>query len=402
MNYTKLADVQADLQSGKITCVDLVNHYLKKIEETKSLNAYVEVYTDEALEKAKDLDAKYKANPDKVGSLFGMVTSIKDVLCYEGHEVNCASKILKDFKSVFTGTAVQRIIDEDAIIIGRVNCDQFAMGSSNENSNHGPVRNAADPERVPGGSSGGSAVSVQAGTCLTSLGSDTGGSVRQPAAFCGVVGIKPSYGRISRWGLVAYASSFDQIGVFSHSVEDSALLLEVMAGNDEFDSTSSTVEVPAYSKKLDYKGKAKIAYFDAALNHPSLDPDIKKKSFALIDKLKADGHSVEKVDFTLLDYLIPAYYILTTAEASANLSRFDGVRFGHRSSDAKTLEETYRLSRTEGFNDEVKRRIILGTFVLSAGYYDAYYTKAQKIRRLIHDKTKEIFKEYDFIIMRPC
>jgi len=187
--------------------------------------------------------------------------------------------------------------------------------------------------------------------------------------------------------------------VLSHSVEDAALLLEVMAGNDDFDSTSSTAEVPAYSKKLEFKGKAKIAYFDAALNHPSLDEDIKKKSFGLIDQLKADGHTVEKVDFTLLDYLIPAYYILTTAEASANLSRFDGVRFGHRSTEANTLEETYRLSRTEGFNDEVKRRIILGTFVLSAGYYDAYYTKAQKIRRLIHDKTKEIFKEYDFIIM---
>jgi len=396
-----LREIQADLLSGKTTIAATVESYLKNIEATKQLNIYVEVYADEARQRAADLDKKIKSQPDNLGVLFGMVVSIKDVICQAGHGVTAASKILEGFESLYSATAVERILAEDVIIIGRTNCDQFAMGSTNENSVYGPTLNAADPSKVPGGSSGGAAVSVQADTCLAALGSDTGGSVRQPAAFCGVVGMKPTYGRISRYGLLAYASSFDQIGVLSRSVEDIACLLKVMAGEDAMDSTSSRQEVPDYEAvlKSDFSEKKKIAYFDTAVNHASIDADIRQQTLDLIARLKADGHTVETVDFDYLDYIIPAYYVLTTAEASSNLSRYDGIRYGYRHPDARDLQETYEMSRTEGFSKEVKRRIMLGTFVLSAGYYDAYYSKAQKVRRLIQDKTLEILADYDFILM---
>lgn len=397
--YQTLSDIQLAIQQGETSCLKLVNYYLTRIEETKHLNAYVEVYTEEARAKAINLDQKYKTAPQNVGKLFGMVTSIKDVLCYKDHEVTAGSKILDGFTSIYSSTAVDRLVQEDAIILGRLNCDEFAMGSTNENSTYGPTLNAADESCVPGGSSGGSAVAVQADTCLTSLGTDTGGSVRQPAAFCGVIGFKPTYGRISRHGLIAYASSFDQVGVLGKSVEDIALMLEVMAGIDEYDGTVSAEPVKDYASTLNFEGKAKIAYFNAALQHESLDKDIKEQTTGLIEQLKIEGHTVEPVDFDLLEYIIPAYYVLTTAEASSNLSRFDGIRYGYRSPNATNLEETYNMSRSEGFGKEVKRRIMLGTFVLSAGYYDAYYAKAQKARRLIQDKTTEILKEYDFIIM---
>lgn len=397
--YTSLSQVQEKLKSGETSCEELVNYYLEQIENSNELNIYVEVFAEEALKKAKALDQKLQAGSEKLGRLHGLVLSIKDVLCYEGHQVTAGSKILSGFESLFSATAIQRIVDEDAIIIGRVNCDEFAMGSTTENSYYGPSRNAADPTRVPGGSSGGSAVAVQADTCLVSLGTDTGGSVRQPASFCGVIGMKPSYGRVSRYGLLAYGSSFDQLGVLANSVADVALLMEIMAGQDDFDSTASQQAVPAYSQSLSYEKKAKIAYFRTALEHKSLDPGVKDICSSLIEQLKAKGHEVEAVDFEYLDYIIPAYYVLTTAEASSNLSRYDGVRFGYRSANADNLESTYKKSRTEGFGTEVKRRIMLGTFVLSSGYYDAYYTKAQKVRRLIADKTQEIFKDYDFILM---
>lgn len=397
--YTQLSQVQQDLKTGKITCEQLVQYYLNQITATKNLNIYIEIFAKEALEKARALDKKYKDNPESVGRLFGMVVSLKDVLCYKGHGVTAGSKILTGFKSLFSATAVERILEEDAIIIGRVNCDEFAMGSTTENSFYGITRNAANPNRVPGGSSGGSAVAVQADTCLVSLGTDTGGSVRQPASFCGVIGMKPTYGRVSRHGLLAYGSSFDQVGILAQSVEDTALILEIMAGADDFDSTASAKAVAPYSEQLHFGKKAKIAYLNAALHHESLDAEVKQSTFNFIEKLKADGHTVEGVDFEYLDYIIPAYYVLTTAEASSNLSRYDGIRFGYRSADVKDLNDTYKKSRTEGFGAEVKRRIMLGTFVLSAGYYDAYYTKAQKVRRLIAEKTKAIFQEYDFIIM---
>ncbi|MDZ7881336.1 MAG: Asp-tRNA(Asn)/Glu-tRNA(Gln) amidotransferase subunit GatA [Saprospiraceae bacterium] len=398
--YTTLKAIQADIQLGKTNCVALVDHYLDAIEQSENLNIYVEVFTDEARHRAFELDKKYRKNPHSVGRLFGAVVSLKDVICYANHEVTAGSHILRGFRSVFSATAVERILAEDAIIIGRTNCDQFAMGSDNTNTIYGAVRNAADAERVAGGSSGGAAVSVQADTCLVALGSDTGGSVRQPADFCEVIGTKPTYGRISRHGLLAYGSSFDQIGTLSHSVEDAALFLEIMAGADDFDSTASQKEVDAYTKNLhDSPSKYKIAYFDKALNTNGLDADIREINVKMLDILRGVGHTVEAVDFEYLDYVVPAYYVLTTAEASSNLSRFDGVRYGYRAENVHTLEETYRKSRTEGFSDEVKRRIILGTFVLSSGYYDAYYTKAQKARRLVADRLSAIFAEYDFIIM---
>jgi aspartyl-tRNA(Asn)/glutamyl-tRNA(Gln) amidotransferase subunit A len=398
--YTTLKAIQADIHEGKTNCVALVDHYLEAIEKSENLNIYVEVFTDEARHHAFELDKKYRKNPHSVGRLFGAVVSLKDVICYADHEVTAGSKILRGFRSVFSATAVERILAEDAIIIGRTNCDQFAMGSDNTNTIYGAVRNAADAERVAGGSSGGAAVSVQADTCLVALGSDTGGSVRQPADFCEVIGMKPTYGRISRHGLLAYGSSFDQIGTLTHSVEDAALFLEIMAGADDFDSTASQKEVDAYTKNLfEAPSKYKIAYFDKALNTNGLDADIREMNVKMLDILRGAGHTVEAVDFEYLDYVVPAYYVLTTAEASSNLSRFDGVRYGYRAENVSTLEETYRKSRTEGFSDEVKRRIILGTFVLSSGYYDAYYTKAQKARRLVADRLAAIFVDYDFIIM---
>lgn len=398
MTYNSLAQIQLNLKNKELELPVLVHSYLDRIEATKGLNIYIEVFGEEALERAKVLAEKAL---EKRGKLYGMVIAIKDVLCYENHQVSAASKILQGFTAPYSATAIQRLIAEDAIIIGRVNCDEFAMGSSNENSYYGATKNGIDHTKVPGGSSGASAVAVQMNTCLAALGSDTGGSVRQPAAFCGIIGMKPTYGRISRHGLLAYGSSFDQIGILSQNVKDTALLLEVMAGKDSFDSTVSQRPVPAYSRRLSFEGKAKIAYFQSALHHEKLDSEIKAQSFAWIEKMKAAGHSVNAIEFDYLDYIIPAYYVLTTAEASSNLSRYDGVRYGYRSPNAQNLKETYTRTRTEGFGIEVKRRIMLGTFVLSAGYYDAYYTKAQQVRQLVWQRTKEIFKDYDFILM-PC
>lgn len=398
-SYTSLADIQTDLRAGQITCQELVAYYLDQIAATAQLNAYIEVYADEALQRAQQLDERYAANPASVGKLFGMVISIKDVICYKDHQVTGGSRILEGFTSLFSATAVERLLTEDVIIIGRTNCDEFAMGSTNETSCYGPAKNAADPSRIPGGSSGGAAVAVQAHTCLAALGSDTGGSVRQPAAFCGVIGLKPTYGRISRHGLLAYGSSFDQIGVFSHSIDDAALLLEIMAGADEFDSTASRREVPAYSTQLHWNRPARIAYLPEALDHPSLDAGVRRACTAFLQQLKDAGHSVEPVSFPYLDYIIPAYYVLTTAEASSNLARYDGIRYGYRSAQAHNLDAAYRKSRSEGFGAEVKRRIMLGAFVLSAGYYDAYYAKAQQVRRLIRKATLDMLSTHDFIFM---
>lgn len=395
--YSSLKAIQQELQGGSLTCTQLVEHYLENIDEKADLNAFLETYSDEARQQAQVVDQKIAEN--RAGKLAGMVVGIKDVLCYQNHPLQCSSKILDGFESQFTATAVQRLLDEDVIIIGRQNCDEFAMGSSNENSAFGVVRNAANPAHVPGGSSGGSAVAVQADMCLVSLGTDTGGSVRQPAAFCGVVGLKPSYGRISRYGLAAYASSFDCIGIFGKNIEDVALVLEVMAGADDFDTTVSKAPVPAYSKALNFDRKVKVAYLKETLESEGLHPEVKQATQATLDFLKTEGHTVESVDFPLLDYILPTYYILTTAEASSNLSRYDGVRYGFRSTQAEDLQQMYTQTRTEGFGAEVKRRILLGTYVLSASYYDAYYTQAQKVRRLIKDATDQLFEQYDFIVL---
>lgn len=393
-DYQKLSEVQKDLETGATTCVQLVEDYLKKIEQNQDLNAFLDVYAHDARARATVLDAKLKHGTS--GKLAGMVIGIKDNIVYKDHPVSASSKILEGFQSLFSATVVERLLEEDAIIIGRLNCDEFAMGSSNRFSAFGPVKNPLDKNRVPGGSSGGSAAAVAAGLCMASLGSDTGGSIRQPASFTGIYGFKPSYSRISRHGLIAFANSFDQIGPFAKSVEDIALLYEVMAGADGYDNTLSRKEVVSL-KDLPKAGKKKIAYFRDVLESEKLDPEVRKESEAFIDKLKADGHSVEAVDFPFLDYMVPVYYILTTAEASSNLARYDGIHYGYRSGNANDLESTYKLSRTEGFGPEVKRRILLGTFVLSSGYYDAYYSKAQKARRIVLDKTNELFKDYDLI-----
>lgn len=397
--YTSINQYQFDLAQDKTTCTEAVRHYLQKIGEKKHLNAFIHVFADEVLKIADELDKKRKSGK-AIGKLHGVVIAIKYVICYQDHPVSAASGILKNFTSLYSSTAVQKLLNEEAIIIGTCNCDEFAMGSTNENSVYGKVLNAADETRVPGGSSGGSAVAVQAGLCMVSLGSDTGGSVRQPADFCGIVGLKPTYGRISRYGLIAFASSFDQIGIFTQNIEDAGKILEVIAGADEYDSTVSLKPVEEYSASLKENKKFHFAYFKETLEHSSLDPEIAERIKELIEKIKETGHEVTSVNFEYLDYIVPAYYILTTAEASSNLSRYDGVRYGYRSSKpSNNLTEFYKHTRTEGFGKEVKRRIMLGTFVLSTGYYDAYFTKAQKVRRRLVEKTELVFKDYDFILM---
>ena len=394
--FNTLTEVRSEIASGNLTCEKLVNYYLENISNKKHLNVFLEVYADEAKQKAKEIDIKLKNG--NAGRLAGMVIGIKDVISHKGHGLQAASQILNGFQAQFNATVVQRLLDEDAIIIGRQNCDEFAMGSSNENSSFGPVLNDADNSCVPGGSSGGSAVAVQADFCLASLGSDTGGSVRQPASFCGVIGLKPTYSRISRWGLVAYASSFDCIGIFTRSIEDNALVLEIIAGPDDFDSTVSFKEVDAYSKGISLPKKLKIGYLKEGIGNGVSNP-VKDKTLAAIEKLKNAGHELTEVEIPHVDMILPVYYILTTAEASSNLSRFDGVRYGHRTKENTDLAGMYKKSRAEGFGIEVKKRIMLGTFVLSASYYDAYYTKAQKVRRLIKEKTDSLLAEYDFILM---
>ncbi|MRX48688.1 Asp-tRNA(Asn)/Glu-tRNA(Gln) amidotransferase subunit GatA [Pedobacter sp. HX-22-1] len=395
-NYSKLEDIQADIRSGVLKLEDLVAFYLDRIQQLADLNAYLEVFGEEALAKAKEIQEKI--DNGTAGKLAGMVIGLKDNISYKGHRLAASSKILDGYVAIYSSTVVERVLAEDAIIIGRLNCDEFAMGASNETSYFGPVKNFADTTKVSGGSSGGSAVAVQANLCLASLGSDTGGSIRQPAAFCGVVGLKPTYARVSRYGIVAYASSFDQVGPITRSVEDAALLLEVIAGKDDYDSTSAIEPVPAYSKLLNNSSKRKIAYIEETLHSEGLDPEIKQNIEAQIQLLRSQGHTVEPVSFEYLDYVVATYYILTTAEASSNLARYDGVHFGYRSDSSTDLISTYKFSRSEGFGDEVKRRIMLGTFVLSAGYYDAYYSRAQKIRRLIKEKTEHILEDYDFIL----
>jgi aspartyl-tRNA(Asn)/glutamyl-tRNA(Gln) amidotransferase subunit A len=394
--YHSLADIRKELDAGQLTCEKLVLHYLHNIESKKHLNVFLEVYADEALQMAKSIDQKLKSGT--AGRLAGMVIGLKDVISYRGHGLQASSKILNGFQAQFNATAVERLLKEDAIIIGRQNCDEFAMGSSNENSAFGPTLNDADNTRVPGGSSGASAVAVQADLCLASLGSDTGGSVRQPASFCGVVGLKPTYSRISRWGLIAYASSFDSIGIFSRSVQDTALLLEIVAGADEYDSTVSFKETEKYSQGLALPKKMKIGYLKEGFSD-GVNAEVKAHTLQAIEKLKAAGHDLVEVEFPFLDYILPTYYILTTAEASSNLSRYDGVRYGHRTKEQTDLLGMYKKTRAEGFGEEVKRRIMLGTFVLSASYYDAYYTKAQKVRRIIKEKTDALLETYDFILM---
>ena len=398
--FTTIKDYHNNLQSGQTTVVEAVRFFVETALSGASLNAWLNIYEDEAVATAKKLD-EHIATGEPLRPLHGVVVGLKDVIAYKHHPLSAASKMLENFHSIFDATVVEKLQQAGAVILGRQNCDEFAMGSSNENSAYGPVKNGIDPTRVPGGSSGGSAVGVQMNHCMISLGSDTGGSVRQPADFCGIVGLKPSYGRISRYGLTSYASSFDQIGIFAKSVGDVASVLEIIAGPDAFDSTVSQLPVPAYSAVVhEPSPKKRIAYFKEALEHPSLDAEIRAAIYTSIDNLQKAGYTVDAVSFDMLDLVVPTYYVLTTAEASSNLSRYDGVKFGYRSSaDNKDLTALYKNARSEGFGKEVKRRIMLGTFVLSAGYFDAYFTKAQQIRKLLVDGAAQLFKNYDAIIL---
>jgi aspartyl-tRNA(Asn)/glutamyl-tRNA(Gln) amidotransferase subunit A len=425
-SFTSIYDYQEALNEGTLSCRDAVSHYLERIRRLSHLNAFIQVYEKEALETADRLDIERMAG-NKPGRLHGVIIGIKDVICFKDHPVTAGSHILDGFHSLYHATAVERLLKEGAIIIGHLNCDEFAMGSSNENAPvYGPVKNALDPDKVPGGSSGGSAVAVQASLCMLSLGSDTGGSVRQPADFCGIIGLKPTYGRISRYGLIAYASSFDQIGIFGRNIPDIAVLLEVISGYDTRDATSSRQPVPSYAEGLSTDDqhsspisrqsvinrqssavilqpstprRQRIAVLKETLRHPSLDPEIRDKITELLEDLRLKGHEIVEISFDLLDYIVPAYYILTTAEASSNLSRFDGVRYGYRTTDEKAgFPGFYLKTRSEGFGKEVKRRILLGTFVLSAGYYEAYFSRAQKVRKILTERTKLIFNEFDIIL----
>ena len=395
-SFLNINTLQADLKAGKITCSALVEETIALIYEKKQLNAFLEVFEVSAKDLAKKTDEKIKSGT--AGKLAGVIIGLKDNICYKGHKVSASSKILEGFESLYSATVVEKLLAEDAIIIGRLNCDEFAMGSSNENSAYGNVLNPLNEKCVPGGSSGGAAAVVAANLCHATLGSDTGGSIRQPSSFTGTVGFKPTYGRVSRYGLIAYASSFDQIGPITKTVVDTAIILEIISGIDKNDNTSSSQKVENYSATLNTDKKYKIAYLKECVEAEGLDPEVRQAVLKQIEWLKSNGHTVEAVNFPYLEYLVPTYYVLTTAEASSNLSRFDGIHFGFRSKNATDLESTYKKSRSEGFGKEVKRRIMLGTFVLSAGYYDAYYNKAQKVRRIIQQKTKEILNNYDFIL----
>ena len=384
-----------DIQQGLTTYTEVVTSFLKEIEASRHCNIYIEVYQDEALAQAKALDQRISAG-DNIGEMLGGVIALKDNLCYKEHEATASSAILKGFISPYTATAVQHLIDADAIIIGRVNCDEFAMGSATGFSVYGPTLNPLDPSKSPGGSSGGSAAAVAAQTCHVALGSDTGGSIRQPASFCGIYGLKPTYGRISRHGLIAFASSFDQIGPFSSHIQDIERVTRIMASKAcPHDSTflQKPWKTSSSSKPL------KVASFTHLSSSEYCSPDVQENYLESIEKMKSSGIHVEPKEFELISYMLSAYYILTTAEASSNLSRFDGMRYGHRSVQAKSLEDVYTYSRSEGFGKEVKNRIMLGTFVLSAGYYDAYYEKAMRARNKVRLFFDKLLDEFDAIAL---
>lgn len=397
MKNLTLAQIQAQLLSGTLTCVDLVAFYLEQIEKNKYLNAFVEVYDKEAIQKAAALDQRIKQYPNQLGKLFGCIVSHKDMIVLKDHKVSASSLILNGFVSQFDASCLKSLLAEDAIIIGRTNCDEFGMGSSNTNSFFGPVHNGTKQGFVSGGSSGGAAVSVQTDCCLVALGTDTGGSVRQPASLCGVLGFKPTYGLVSRYGLVAYASSFDQVGILAKNVEDIDQMMSVISVNDDIDATMLDQNFDEQDGEL--PAHVKIAFLGEAIENSALDAEIKNTIYSQFDNFKDEGILVQKVSFELLDALVPCYYILTTAEASSNLSRYDGVRYGYRSASSSNLNDMYVNSRTEGFGSEVKKRIMLGSYVLSEAYYDAYFTKAQQVRALICNHLDSLFEKFDFIIM---
>jgi len=386
------------VQERQTTALALAEaHYARIQKEDGQIGAFLTLSKERALEQADRID-RMAAEGKTLPPLGGVPIGIKDVMSTRGLRTTAGSKILENYIPPYDCTAVARMEAAGAVVLGKMNCDEFAMGSSNENSAYHPVRNPRDLNRVPGGSSGGSAASVAADMAVVALGSDTGGSIRQPASFCGVVGLMPTYGRVSRYGLIAFASSLDHIGPLAKTVKDAAIVLRTIAGRDAMDSTSADVPVPDYVAELDKPvagmklGVAK-EYFGEGL-----DEEVRQAVEAAIDKLKGLGCEIVQISLPHTPYAIPTYYLIATAEASANLARFDGVRYGHRARGVKTLQEMYRRSRDEGFGAEVKRRIMLGTYALSAGYYDAYYLKAQKVRTLLTRDFDEAFRKVDAIV----
>ncbi len=393
-----LARLRGDIFSGAVKAVDLAGVYYDRIAALNSqLNIYLSLTKERALEQAARVDAM-AAKGDPLPPLAGIPVGIKDVLVTRGAPSTAGSRILKDYRPPYDATVVSRLETAGAVLLGKLNCDEFAMGSSNENSAYGPVRNPVDPERVPGGSSGGAAAAVAANMAVATLGSDTGGSIRQPASFCGVVGVLPTYGRVSRYGLIAFASSLDRVGPFAANVRDAAALLSVIAGHDPCDATSSPAPVPDYAAESDRPAEGLRIGVPAEYFGEGLDPDVRAAIEKGIDALKAAGCAVKPISLPATRYAIPTYYLVATAEASANLARFDGVRYGYRSPASGTLSDMYSHSRDEGFGAEVKRRILLGTYALSAGYYDAYYLKAQQVRRLLAEEFLRAFAEVDAIV----
>lgn len=369
---------------------------LDRIRKHESAGAFLEVYTEEALAKADALDARGFGGD--LAPLTGVVVGVKDNICHKNHRLSAGSRILEGFVSLYSATVVERLEEAGAILIGRLNCDEFAMGSSNENSAFGPVRNPLDPERVPGGSSGGSAAAVAFGGCHLSLGTDTGGSVRQPASYCGLVGIKPTYGRVSRHGIVAFGSSFDQVGVFGERLEDAVTLLTCISGADDHDATCTASAGEPLNTSTS-KGPYRLGYSPEWMENPALSPVWRQRMQEAMKAWEAAGHTLVPCSVQGLEYAIPVYYILATAEASSNLSRYAGMHYGYRSPEADSLETTLKKSRSQGFGPEVQRRILLGTFVLSEGYYDAYYAKAQKVRRQLKDRFDQVFESCDAFVL---
>jgi aspartyl-tRNA(Asn)/glutamyl-tRNA(Gln) amidotransferase subunit A len=399
-NLTSLTidSARSGIQEGRTTATALAeSHYAKIEKDDRQIGAYLTLSKDRALAKAAEIDGRV-ANGEQLPRLGGVPVGIKDVMVTAGVRTTAGSKVLGNYIPPYDCTAVARLEAAGAIVLGKMNCDEFAMGSSNENSAWHPVRNPRDLSRVPGGSSGGSAAAVAADMAVFTLGSDTGGSIRQPAAFCGVVGLMPTYGRVSRYGLIAFASSLDHIGPLTKTVKDAAIVLQVIAGRDPMDSTSADVPVPDYVAEMEKPVRALKIGVAKEYFGEGLDAEVRGAVEAAIQKLAQLGCEIVPVSLPHTKYAIPTYYIIATAEASSNLARYDGVRYGHRAKGARTLSEMYRRSRDQGFGTEVKRRIMLGTYALSAGYYDAYYLKAQKVRTLLAGDFEEAFKQVDVIV----
>ena len=398
LNVLTVGAVRTAVAEQNLNPVTLVEEFYKKIDaEDSGIGAFLTLCKERALAKAHEVQ-KAADRGDALGPLAGVPVAIKDVMVMKGVRSTAGSKILDNFVSPYDCTAVKRLEDAGAIVLGKTNCDEFAMGSSNENSGYWPVKNPRNTSRVPGGSSGGSAAAVAADFAVAALGSDTGGSIRQPAAYCGVVGLVPTYGRVSRYGLIAFASSLDHIGPITKTVKDAAILLKHMAGRDEMDSTSAQVPVPDYEQEIGRPIKGLKVGVPKEYFGEGLDAEVRASVEAAIQTLAQAGAEIVEISLPHTDYAIPCYYIIAPAEASSNLARFDGVRYGYRAPDAKTLSEMYRRTRDKGFGAEVKRRIMLGTYALSAGYYDAYYRKAQQVRALLARDFEQAFAKVDVIV----